>query len=281
MDRAGIGLRILLLAAAALLADAGAGRALPRGRELRVCADPDNLPFSNRRLEGFENRIARIVADELHATVQYTFKPQRRGFIRRTLKAKECDVVIGVPTGYDEVLATRPYYRSTYVFVYAAGKDLHLRSFDDPALRRLRIGLHAFTEDGANTPPAHALARRGMVGNIVGFKMWDVDSVQDPAGKIVEAVATGEIDVAIVWGPFGGYYAKKRQAHLVVAKVSPALDPPSLPFAYDVSMGVRRGDEGLKQELEGVLERRHGDIRKVLEEYGVPLVEGGRTCEEC
>jgi mxaJ protein len=274
MTRFNTSLRVLLAAAFAILTSTGDAAA--RGRELRVCADPNNLPFSNQKLEGFENRIATLVADELHATVQYTFRPQRRGFIRRTLKAKECDVVIGVPAEYDEVLATKPYYRSTYVFVYASGKEPQIRSFDDPSLRHLRIGLPEFTEEGANAPPAHALARRGIVGNIVGFKMWDVDSVKDPQGTIVEAVAAGKIDIAIVWGPVGGYFAKRQQRHLEVVPVSPALDPPALPFVFDVSMGVRHGDEAFKKELEGVLDRRRGDIRQILEQFGVPLVESSQ-----
>jgi quinoprotein dehydrogenase-associated probable ABC transporter substrate-binding protein len=270
---------LAVAAAVAVLALTGSADAK---RDLRVCADPDNLPFSNRKLEGFENRIAKLLAREMHATVRYTFKPQRRGFIRRTLKARECDLVMGVPAGYDEVLATKPYYRSTYVFVYASRKDLQIRSFDDRALRQLRIGLHGYTQDGANTPPAHALARRGMGANVVGFTQADEQSSGNPPARIVRAVAAGEIDVGVIWGPFGGYFARREHRPLEVVAVSPSIDPPSLPFAFDISMGVRRGDDALKQELEGVLERKQGEIRKVLLQYGVPLVEeGGRTCEEC
>ena len=181
-------------------------------RELRVCGDPDNLPFSNRRQQGFENKIAQLIAKELHATVRYTWMPQRRGFIRRTLTAGTCDVVMGVPGNYDMVLATRPYYRSSYVFVYPKSRHLQLRSFDDPVLRELRIGLHEVGEDGANQPPAHALARRGIVRNIVGYTMWDVDSVANPPGKVIDAVAEGEVDAAIVWGPFGGTSRSGRKS---------------------------------------------------------------------
>jgi mxaJ protein len=171
------------------------------------------------------------------------------------------------------VLATRPYYRSSYVFVYAKSRHLELRSFDDPILRSLRIGLHEVGEDGANPPPAHALARRGIVGNIVGFKMWDADSVESPTGRIVEAVAAGEIDVAIVWGPVAGYFARRQAIDLEVVPVSPSIDPPSLPFVFDISMGVRRGDDGLEQEVEGILLKRRADIEGILRAYGVPLVD--------
>lgn len=249
-------------------------QAAAQGRDLRVCADPNNLPFSNDRFEGFENKVAQLVADEMHATVRYTWHPQRRGFIRETLKAGACDLVVGVPSGYDLVLSTKPYYRSTYVFVYPTSRNFQLRSFDDPVLRPLKIGLEEIGADGANTPPAHALARRGLAGNIVGFKMWDVEAVESPPGKIIDAVASGEVDVAIVWGPFAGYFVRHRQpaAALEVVPVSSTTDPPSIPFAYDIAMGVREGESALKAELDGILDRRRADIERILEEYGVPLV---------
>jgi mxaJ protein len=240
-------------------------------RVLRVCADPNNLPFSNQREEGFENRIAQLLAGELHATVQYTWRPQRRGYVRRTLTAGDCDVMIGVPTAAADVLATAPYYRSTYVFVSQRRRHLALGSFDNPALRSLTIGLHAIAEDGANTPPTHALARRGIVGHIVGYKMWDEDAVESPSGAIISAVGSGDIDVAIVWGPFAGYFASRQPVDLDVLPVSPEVDPPGLFFAFDVSMGVKRGNDALKRELDGVLDRRRADIRQILEAYGVPL----------
>jgi mxaJ protein len=263
-------------AALAVLLFAGAAAAK---RELRVCADPDNLPFSNQKQEGFENRIAKLLAREMHATLRYTFQLQRRGFLRRTLKAKECDLVMGVPAGYDEVLATRPYYRSTYVFVYPAGKDLHLRSFDDPALRKLRIGLHAFSHNGGNTPPAYALERRGIVGNVVGFAQPDAGPSGNPPQRIVESIAAGDIDVGIVWGPFGGYFAQRQHRKLEVVPVSPAVEPP-FPFVYDIAMGVRPGEDAFKQELEAILDRKQSDIRRILEEYGVPLVEPPQSAAE-
>lgn len=264
---------IRLLGLAAVFGVATATVAAPApGGVLRVCADPNNLPFSNQRLEGFENKLAELVAGELDTTLQYTWMPQRRGFIRRTLNARECDLVMGVPSGYELLLTTKPYYRSTYVFAYPRSKGLELHSFDDPVLRQLKIGLQALVEDRSNPPPAHALARRGIVDNVVGFTMWDVDAVEDPPGKIIAAVATGEIDVAIVWGPLAGYFAKRQPTALEVVPVSPQFDEPSVPFVYDISMGVRRSDAALKAQLEEIVDRRRGDIEKILESYGVPLL---------
>jgi mxaJ protein len=240
-----------------------------QGRELRVCADPNNLPFSNMRLEGFDNKIAALVASEMDATVRYIWEPQRRGFFRGTLKAGACDLVMDVPSGFSLVLATKPYYRSTYVFVYAKNKNLDLHSFDDPALHQLKIGLVALGQDGASTPPAHALGQRGIVANIVGFPLSDPDA--GPSGKIIAAIASGEIDVAIVWGPYAGYFAKQQPVDLAVVPVAPD-DPPLLPLAYDMSIGVRPGDTAWKEHLEGILDRRHDDIQKILEAYGIPLV---------
>jgi mxaJ protein len=274
----------LVIDAALFIAARSAAAQEAPPRELRVCADPNNLPFSNQRLEGFENKVAQLVADELHATLLYTWMPQRRGFVRRTLSAHDCDLVVGVPSGFDPVLSTKPYYRSTYVFVYAKRRHLELRSFDDPVLRQLTIGLHAITEDGANTPPTHALARRGIIGNIVGFKMWDSEEVENPPGTIVDAVASGRIDTAIVWGPIAGYFAKRQPIELEVVPVSPSVDR-SLPLVFDMAMGVRHGEDRFKAELEEILDRRRQDIQQILRDFGVPLVdpqattEGGAGCE--
>ena len=152
----------------ALFAAVLARSALADERELRVCADPNNLPFSNDRGEGFENRIAELLARDLGAKLTYTWWAQRRGFIRSTLAANSCDLVIGVPAGYDLVLTTRSYYRSTYVFVTRKDSRLALSSFDDPQLRKLRIGVHLIGNDGVNVPPAHALTRRGIISNVAG-----------------------------------------------------------------------------------------------------------------
>ena len=155
-----------------------------------MCADPENLPASNRKLEGFENKIAAVMAKELGAPLSYVWWGQRRGFIRNTmnatLKEGRCDVMIGVPQGYDLVQTTRPYYRSTYVFVYPKGKGLQIKSLDDPILKKLRIGVHLLGDDYVNPPPVHALSQRGIVGNVVGFDTFY--SAAQSADTIIDAV---------------------------------------------------------------------------------------------
>jgi mxaJ protein len=243
---------------------------------LRVCADPNNLPFSNRRMEGFENKIAELVAREMGATVEYTWRAQRRGFIRETLRAGACDVIIGMPSSLELALTTAPYYRSTYTFVYRKDRGLHVRSFDDPALRDVRIGVQMIGDDFANTPPAHALTSRHIVGNVRGYSVYGDYTRESPPAGIIEAVARGEVDVAVAWGPLAGYFAKRQRVPLEVVPVSPQIDPPFLPFVYDISMGVRRGDDAFRDQLDEILYRKSREIEGILDEYGVPRVETRR-----
>lgn len=261
-------------AAIGVLLAACAGAEASPGRTLRVCADPNNLPFSNVRQEGFENRIAELVAADLGAQVRYTWWAQRRGFVRNTLRAGECDLIVGIPAGYDPVASTRPYYRSTYVFVTRRDRDLVLTSFDDPRLRKLRIGVHVVGDDYANVPPADALARRGIVRNIVGYSLYGDYREPSPPARIIEAVARGEVDVAIVWGPLAGYFAERQAVPLQVTPVTPAVDRLNVPLAFDIAMGVRPGDTTLERELERILARRRDEIHRILEDYHVPLVQG-------
>jgi mxaJ protein len=245
------------------------GAARP-ARELRVCADPNNLPFSNQKLEGFENRLAEIVARDLGASVRYTWWAQRRGFFRNTLKAGACDVVLGVPASLEMVAPTRPYYRSTYVFVFRKDRNINVRSFDDPILKTLRIGVQVAGDDGANMPPVHALAARGIVDNVRGYTLYGDYTRPNPPARILDAVAAGEVDVAVVWGPLAGYFAPREPVPLVLVPVEPQIDLPFLPFVYDIAVGVRRGDERLRGEIDAVLERRRPEIEKLLDQYGVP-----------
>lgn len=240
---------------------------------LRVCADPDNLPFSNRQLQGFENKIADLVARDLGVTVTYTWWGQRRGFIRNTMNATleegRCDVVIGVPERYDLVRTTTPYYRSTYAFVYPKGKGLAITSLDDPALATLKIGVHLLGDDYTNPPPVHELAKRGIVDNVVGFSTFY--SAENPPSAIVDAVAKGRVDLAIVWGPVAGYFALRQRVPMQVVAIPSG--PGDLPFAFDISMGVKRGNDGLRARLEQMLTRRRAEITQILKDYGVPLLE--------
>ncbi|HZT58258.1 MAG TPA: substrate-binding domain-containing protein [Pyrinomonadaceae bacterium] len=239
---------------------------------LRVCADPNNLPFSNQKQEGFENKIAALVAREMNLPVEYTWWAQRRGFVRNTLKAGLCDVVIGVPSGYELALTTQPYYRSTYAFVYRKDRGLQVNSFDDPVLRNVRVGVQLIGDDFANTPPAHALTNRHIVENVKGYSIYGDYAQANPPSQIIEAVAKGDVDVAVAWGPLAGYFAKRQRVPLAVVPVSPQVDLPHLPFVFDISMGVRRGDGAMRDKLDEIINRDRAEIEKILDEYGVPRV---------
>jgi mxaJ protein len=252
----------------------GLTRPTPRApRVLRVCADPNNLPFSDSAGTGFENRLATLVAQEMKASVAYTWWAQRRGFVRNTLNAGECDVVMGVPTSFELTAVTRPYYRSSYVFVSRRDRRLGIRSLDDPALKRLTVGVQLVGDDGANTPPAHALARRGIVENVRGYQVQGDYRLPAPPARIIDAVANGDVDVAVAWGPLAGYFASRERVPLDIVPVSPEMDPPSLPFVFDISMGVRRADRPLRDTLNAILVRRRTSIDSLLRAYGVPLVK--------
>jgi mxaJ protein len=242
-------------------------------QELRVCADPNNLPFSNQRQEGFENRLATLIAGELGAVVRYTWWPQRRGFLRNTLWADKCDLVMGVPPGTERTLTTAPYYRSTYVFVYRRDRGLHIQSLDDPALKSLRIGVQLVGDDYANTPPVHALSRRGISGNLVGFSVFGDYSQENPPARIMDAVISRDVDLAVAWGPLAGYFAKRSPVPLDIVPVSPAVDPPGLRFTFDIALAVRTGDSVRLEQLQQILDRRRSGVDSILRNYGVPLLE--------
>jgi mxaJ protein len=240
--------------------------------ELRVCADPNNLPFSNAAGQGFENELVQLVAADLGADVRYTWWAQRRGNVRETLKAGRCDVIPGVAAGLEMLASTRPYYNSTYLAVTRADRNLEISSFDDPRLRSLRIGVQMIGDDFANTPPAHALARRGLVGNVRGYMVYGDYSGPAPQAEIVRAVAAGEVDVAFVWGPVAGYFARRQEVPLRLTPLPPTDSAADLPMAFAVAMGVRRDDAELKARLERALERRTPEIRRLLGSYAVPVV---------
>ncbi|HEX2722307.1 MAG TPA: substrate-binding domain-containing protein [Gemmatimonadaceae bacterium] len=267
-------MQVLPATVAIAMALGGCSGAEGRGAqsELRVCADPNNLPFSNARGEGFENRIAELIARDMNARVKYTWWAQRRGFIRNTLNASACDLVIGVPASFDLTAVTKPYYRSSYVFVTRRDHGLHITSFDDPVLRKLRIGVQLVGDDGANTPPVHAFDKRGITGNLHGYLVYGDYRQPNPASRIVDAVARGEVDVAVVWGPLAGYFARRQPVPLEIVPVSPQIDLPFMPLVFDIALGVRRQDRTFRDTLDGILDREHDSIVAILTEYGVPLV---------
>jgi mxaJ protein len=245
--------------------------------DLRVCADPNNLPFSNRAGEGFENRLAEMVAQKLGKSVVYTWWAQRRGFIRHTLKAGDCDLVMGVPAQYDLVETTRPYYRSTYVFVSQTARHLRLNAIDDPQLRGLAIGVHLIGDDGNNTPPAHALGQQGIIDNVRGFMIYGDYREPDPPARLIEAVEHGEIDVAAAWGPLAGYVAKTSTVPLTVTPIAAGERFAPQQFQFEIAMGVRKGDHALRDRLNDFIAQSDSEIAALLADYGVPLAENPRS----
>ena len=245
----------------------------PAVRELRVCADPNNLPFSNAAGDGFENRIIELLARDLGAQVRYTWWAQRRGAVRNTLNAGICDVIPGVASSAGMTATTDPYYRSSYVFVSRVDRELgDLSSFDDPRLPALQVGVQLIGDDGANTPPAHALARRGMAANVHGYMVYGDYRDRTPQSAVIDAVAAGDIDVAVAWGPTASYFAAHAAHPLRLVTVTPWLDGPQSPMVFDISMGVRRGDAKLRRELDRALRRNAAAIATILDDFDVPRV---------
>jgi mxaJ protein len=260
---------------------AGAGNRQSTTREphrLRVCADPNNLPFSNAQQQGFENALSRLIARELGDTLEYYWWPQRRAWVRHTVGANRCDVAIGVPTAFDLLTTTRPYYHSTYVFVSRADRHYGLHSLDDPRLRQLRIGLHFIGTDYSNPPPAHALGARGIVRNVVGYSIYGNFAEANPPARLIDAVAKGDVDVAIVWGPLAGYFAAREPVPLAVTALESPVDARTgTRFEFPISVGVRKGDTALRDAIQRVLDRRSGEVSGILARYGVVRAVDGRT----
>lgn len=235
--------------------------------ELRICSDPGNLPFSDQKLQGFENKIAELIASDMGLRATHYWWPAQRGLVRSFLNTGRCDVLIGVPTGYDRVTFTKPYYRTAYVIAYDQTRDLTISSLDDPILKTLKIGVHV------NTPPHSALARRGILGSQVKAYPLFFDSQyskEDYPGRVVEELLAKEIDVAVIWGPIAGYFAKKQSAPLAMVPLEGV--EARIPFTFKISMGVRKREDELKTKLEAALKRKAPEIRQVLEDYGVPLL---------
>ncbi len=260
------------LACALLIFLVAAGDA--HGRTLRVCADPNNLPFSNERGGGFENRLAGLIARDLDATVEYTWFSQRKSFIKNSLGEGKCDLVMGAPAGMPGVAVTRPYYTSTYVFVSRADRKLAVTSLLDPRLSEWRIGIHVVDNDYA--PPARALAARGLAANIRGYSLFGQYGEENPPARILDALARGDVDVAIVWGPLAGYFASRQKARLELNPVSPASFL-GVPFTYEIAIAVRPEDETLRAEIDAAVGRQCAAIQALLAEYGVPQISGERA----
>ena len=236
---------------------------------LRVCADPDNMPLSNQKGEGFEQKIAELVAKEWNSKIEYAWWPVRRGFFSRALNGRYCDVAIEAPSGLDMAGVTKPYFRSGYVFVTRKDRNLDIKTLADARLKKLKIGVNILNSDAENTPPAMALSRYGVVGNLTGYYTFYTDSVRPE--DIINAVAKKEIDVAIVWGPLAGYFSRRASAPLSIQALPERDSLSDFPFQYNIGMGVRRRDRGLRDSLEAVIGRRRPEIQEILKQYGVPV----------
>ncbi len=249
------------------------GATVSANAPLRVCADPNDLPYSNRAEQGFENKLAQMLAQALGKQVQFVWQIQGAKFLR-DLYAGQCDVVMGLPTADHAygVLTTDPYYRSAYVLVYRADAPYRLKSLDDSRLHTLRIGVHSVGADDAYLPTGTALARRGITSNVRNYKLFeDYYKRANPSSNLINAVADGDIDVALAWGPLAGYFATREPVKLTVVPLTHTHTV--LPFQFSISMAVRHGDSALRDKLNAFLASHHAAIHTLLADYGVPQLQ--------
>jgi mxaJ protein len=245
-------------------------------RVLRVAADPSNLPFSNRAQAGFENELATLIASELDVDVEYHWRSQRRGFFRETLGQNKCDLVLGVPTQSTECLTTKPYYRSTYVWMSRLKDGSSPTSLQVVEQAKSRIGVQLLG-DGAISPPAHALIERGLSDRLSAYSLYAERSAEAPA--LLSALNNGEIDIALAWGPLAGSFARQPKSGLMLIPLRPE-DFAGYPVQFDISLGVRRADVALRDELDRVLVQKRSEIDALLDRFGVPRVEPARDPEK-
>jgi mxaJ protein len=236
---------------------------------LRVCADPDNLPFSDSHESGFENRLAHMIGGYLDDDIQFVWQRMGRGFVREFIDKDKCDLVVGIPSAFRALLTTQPYYRSSFVFITQKSAKYHPASIDDPALKNHRIGVEALEEE--YTPPAEALSRRGLQTQLVG-----IYAVGSHAFDLAKAVSCNEVDLAIMWGPTAGYFAKHSSQNLTVTPIQPEYDGP-LPFTFAIAMGVSKKNHELQSKLDQFIEVNRAAIQTLLDSYGVPLLALSQT----
>jgi quinoprotein dehydrogenase-associated probable ABC transporter substrate-binding protein len=232
--------------------------------ELRVCADPNNLPFSNQSEEGFENRVARVVAEELHLPVSYYWFPQIVGFVRNTLRARQCDLVMGTVAGDDIMQTTNPYYYSTYVMVVRTDRGLSFDGMTDPKLATMRLGVVG------GTPPSDLLVRHGLMANTKPYALTVDTRYESPAHELVKDVVSGEIDVGLIWGPIAGYYIKRDSLPLRMTALHGEAD--SARMDYRIAMGVRANEPEWRRRINAIILKRQSDFTAILREYGIPLL---------
>ena len=232
---------------------------------LTVCGDPNNLPFSNDEMAGFENKIAELIAAESGRTLHYRWWPQTVGFVRNTLQTRLCDVIMGISTVNELVQNSNPYYRSVYTLVYRTDAGLTLRALDDPAVKGLRIGVVA------GTPPVSLLSRYDLLGQTKSYERAVDTRRYAPARDAVADVAKGQLDLAIIWGPIAGYEAPRQSVPLTLVPLPAQVD--AVPLAFSVSLGLRARESAWKHELNALLARLEPQIQAILKRYGVPLLD--------
>ena len=264
----------------ACLVIAAAPLALAAPAALKVCADDNNLPFSNNQRQGFENKLAEMVARDLGRPLLFVWWPHSPMHAARIFREGICDLVMEVPSNDQHENPTRPYYSSSYVFVTRKTQHLHLRSFDDPQLRTLRIGLPVVGGDNGYVPAERELSSRGIIKNVVGYSIYGDFSKPNPPADLIAGVARGDVDVAIAWGPLAGYFAKQSDVALEVTPICPGKSAAS-PFLFQISFGTQRSDSSLREQLDSEILRRSVDIRRLLQSYGVPLVDPGSRSRFC
>jgi quinoprotein dehydrogenase-associated probable ABC transporter substrate-binding protein len=250
--------------AAAAAAQSATGNLVARS-ELRVCADPNNLPFSNEKGEGFENKIAALLGKDMALPVKYTFFPQVVGFVRNTLRAGQCDLVMGTVAGDDVMQTTTPYYYTSYVMVLPKDKELSFSGFDDPKLKDLHIGIIA------GTPPADLLVRYGLMANARPYALMVDTRFESSTHQLMSDVAEGKVDAAMLWGPIAGYYIKRDKLPLTL---TPIKSEPGLPrMDYHIAMGVRANEPDWRRSLNEEIRKSQSQIADILRDYGVPLLD--------
>jgi quinoprotein dehydrogenase-associated probable ABC transporter substrate-binding protein len=232
--------------------------------ELKVCADPNNLPFSDEKKDGFENKIADLIGAELGLKVDYTWFPQVIGFVRNTLRANLCDLVMGTVAGDEIVQTTNPYYFTTYVMFYRSDKGFAFDGPQDPGLASLRLGVVA------GTPPADLLTHHGLMSHTKPYALMVDTRAESPTHDMVKDVVDGSIDVGFLWGPIAGYYRKHDDLPVTLV---PLKDEPNAPrMEYHIAMGVRANEPEWRRRINAVILKRQSDITVILQDFGIPLL---------
>ena len=267
---AALALGLLLALGSRAMAQApglGIGAELVDPHVFRVCADPNDLPFSNQDAQGFENQIAALLAKHLGRKLGFTWQPQVFGFLPMTLDAYRCDVVMGVTQGYDQAENTNAYYRSVYSLIFRPGSGFDgIKNLEDPRLKGKRIGVIA------GTPPATILAENGLLDHVRSYELSVNLRYFSPARDLAHDVESGKVDIGVLWGPIAGYYASRSGGKLAIAPLlQESSDGP--PMAFSIVMGVRQGDDAWRRTLDAAIAAEQPEITKILEAYGVPLLD--------